>query len=221
MDTVETNTTYRVMDIRFLTEDTFVIRLERNGMEFAAGQHIVAGIRGDYNTREYSIYSGEEDPFLEILAKQVSEGYLTKKLKKVKSGDRLDVYGPMGYFTIDPNKIKTHRFFLIASGTGIAPFRSFVRTYPNLDYSIVHGIRYGHETYESHAYEPERYISCTSRDGKGAFKGRVTDYLQQKNDFGDHALFYFCGNSEMIYDAMEILKEKGFEREQMLSEVYF
>lgn len=221
MDTIETDTTYKVLDKRFLTDAAFVIRLERNGMEFLPGQHIVAGIKGDYNTREYSIYSGAKDPYLEILVKEVPEGYLTRKLKKLAPGDKMNIYGPMGYFIIDPEKIKTHQFVFIASGTGIAPFKSFIKSHKELDYKILHGIRYGEETYESSDYDSERYISCTSRDDKGKFKGRVTDYLKQ-NDFSDNTLFYFCGNSEMIFDAMQILSSKGIvERERMFNEVYF
>ena len=220
MDTVETNTTYKVMDVRHLTRDTFRVRLERNGMDFQAGQHVVLGIKGDYNTREYSIYSGEKDEYLEILVKAVDEGYLTARLKELEPGDKLDVFGPMGYFTIDPNKIATHRFVFIASGTGIAPFKSFVRSYHDLNYTLLHGVRYGHETYDSGEYDPQRYISCTSRDNQGKFHGRVTDYLKQ-SDFAENTLFYFCGNSEMIFDAMEVLKEKGFGRDQMFAEVYF
>ena len=220
MNTVETNTTYKVVDMRNLTRDTFSVQIERNGMDFRAGQHVVLGIKGDYNTREYSIYSGEKDEHLEILVKAVDEGYLTHRLKKLQPGDKLDVFGPMGYFTIDPNKIQTHPFVFVASGTGIAPFKSFVRSYEDLDYTLLHGIKYGQETYDSEEYDPQRYISCTSRDDQGKFRGRVTDYLKQ-HDFAGNTLFYFCGNSEMIFDAMEVLKEKGFDREQMFAEVYF
>jgi ferredoxin--NADP+ reductase/benzoate/toluate 1,2-dioxygenase reductase subunit len=220
MSQVETDTTYRVQDIRNFTRDTFAIRMNRNGMEFYAGQHIVVGIKGDYNTREYSIYSGEQDPFLEILVKEVDEGYLSGKLGNLKPRDKLDVFGPMGYFTIDPNKINTHKFMLIGSGTGIAPFKSFVKTYKNLDYTILHGIYTEEEAFEREIYEPGRYISCTSRDQKGDFHGRVTDYLQLA-DFDENTLFYFCGNSEMIFDAMELLKGKGYSTDRMFTEVYF
>ena len=61
---------------------------------------------------------------------------------------------------------------------------------------------------------------CTSRDQKGDFAGRLTDYLKQEN-FDKDTIFYLCGNSDMIFDAMEILKEKGFGRDEINCEVYF
>lgn len=220
MSLVETNTTYKVLNLRHFTDDTFSVRMERNNMDFHAGQHIVVGIKGDYNTREYSIYSGENDQYLEILVKEVNQGYLSGKLKNLNPGDKLDVFGPMGYFTIDPNKLNSHKFVLIGSGTGIAPFKSFVSTYRNMDYTILHGIRYEKDAYERDIYKQGRYISCTSRDNMGDFNGRVTDYLMD-TEFDENTLFYFCGNSEMIYDAMEILRSKGYSTNRMFTEVYF
>ncbi len=220
MDSVETKLSYQVLETKRLTEDTFSIRFNRNGMKFRAGQHIMLGVKGDYNTREYSIYSGEEDPYLEVLIKQINEGYLTPRLSQVKEGDELEVHGPMGYFTINKKTLDTHKFVLIASGTGIAPFKSFVKTYSKLDYTILHGIRYAEEAYDADLYDPDRYISCTSRNSNGKYAGRTTDYLRE-NDFEDNSLFYFCGNSKMIFDAMDILKGKGFGRDQMFAEIYF
>lgn len=220
MESIETNTTYRVQGVRNLTEDVFSIRFERNSLQFKAGQHIVLGVKGDNNTREYSIYSGENDDSLEILVKSVDQGYLTHRLQNLSVGDKLNVFGPMGYFTIDPQKIAAHHFALIASGTGIAPFKSFIRTYPNLDYTLVHGIQYAHEAYDNDEYNPRRYVSCTSQDRKGTYHGRVTGYLKQ-SDFPSNTLFYFCGNSDMIFDAMEILKAKGYDQNKMFAEVYY
>jgi len=109
---------------------------------------------------------------------------------------------------------------VIASGTGIAPFHSMVKSYPDLDYQLIHGVRYTNEAYEREDYPRDRYILCTSRDDNSDFKGRVTTYLQQ-NDFDPKTSFYLCGNSDMIFDAMEILKEKGYDRDNVNVEVYF
>jgi ferredoxin-NADP reductase len=108
----------------------------------------------------------------------------------------------------------------IASGTGIAPFHSMVKSYPDLDYQLIHGVRYANEAYEKEEYQRDRYVLCTSRDDNSDFKGRVTTYLQQ-NDFDPNTSFYLCGNSDMIFDAMEILKEKGYDRDNVNVEVYF
>lgn len=211
---------YRISEIRQLTESTFVLSMPRCRFTFRPGQHISVSIKGDYQTREYSIYSGNNDEALEILVKEVEGGYFSPKLKGLKPGDYLEVHGPFGKFGLVQKKLDTHKHVFIASGTGIAPFHSMVRSVPGLDYQLVHGVRYPTEAYERDHYDEERYVLCTTRDPENNFHGRVTDYLRQ-TDFKPETAFYLCGNSDMIFDAMEILKEKGFQREDITVEVYF
>lgn len=211
---------YKVKEIRWLTDETFSLKLPGGRFRYRAGQHISLGIMGDYRSREYSIYSGEKDEFLEVLVKEVKDGYFSPKLGKLKAGDLVEVHGPFGKFRIDESQLADHRYVFIASGTGIAPFRSMVRTYQNLNYQLIHGVRYGYEAYDRHEYDPQRYISCTSGDQTGEVCGRLTRYLKDAV-FEKKTQFYLCGNSNMIFDALEILKEKGFERNQIHCEVYF
>lgn len=211
---------YKVEDIRNLTENTFVITLPKSRFKFFAGQHVSLSIKEDYQSREYSIYSGEEEKNLELLVKEVEGGYFSPKLKHLQKGDMVEVHGPFGSFGIDSHKKDTHKHIFIASGTGIAPFHSMVQSFPGLDYELIHGVRYAEEAYEREDYRNEKYFLCTSRDKKGDFNGRVTEYLIQK-EFSKESCFYLCGNSDMIFDAMEILKEKGFNRDDVYVEVYF
>jgi len=213
-------TFYKVKEIRKLTDEAFSLRLPKSRFKYHAGQHISLGIHGDYQSREYSIYSGENDEYLEVLVKEVQDGYFSPKLGKLKPGDLVEVNGPFGKFKIDEKKVDTGKFVFIASGTGIAPFRSMVRTYPNLDYTLVHGVRYGQEAYDRHEYAADRYVLCTSGDKTGKVHGRLTKYLKQ-TEFETETQFYLCGNSNMIFDAIEILKDKGFDRDQIHCEVYF
>lgn len=218
---VQINTQYyKVLNIRNLTANTFVLTLPKSRFKFLAGQHISLSIMGDYQSREYSIYSAEEGNNLEVLVKEVEGGYFSPKLKHLKVGDMVEVHGPFGKFGLDSTRQDTHKHVFIASGTGIAPFHSMVKSYPDLDYQLIHGVRYANEAYEKEEYHRDRYILCTSRDDKSDFKGRVTTYLQQ-NDFDPNTSFYLCGNSDMIFDAMEILKEKGYDRDNVNVEVYF
>lgn len=211
---------YKLEGIRQLTRETFSLTLPKARFKFRAGQHISLGIKGDYQSREYSIYSSENDPNLEILVKEVENGYFTPKLHKLKAGDMVEIHGPFGNFGLKPEEAATGKFVFIASGTGIAPFRSMVRTYPTLDYRLLHGVRYSTEAYDSQEYASDRYVLCTSRDPKGSYHGRVTGYLQNCT-FDAETQFYLCGNSDMIFDALDILKQKGFEREHIHCEVYF
>ena len=211
---------YKVLDIRNLTENTFVLTLPKSRFKFLAGQHISLSILGDYQSREYSIYSAEEGNNLELLVKEVEGGYFSPKLKHLKVGDMVEVHGPFGKFGLDVKRKDSHKHVFIASGTGIAPFHSMVKSYPDLDYQLIHGVRYANEAYEKENYQKERYVLCSSRDDEGDFKGRVTTYLQQ-SDFDKNTSFYLCGNSDMIFDAMEILKDKGYDRDNVIVEVYF
>lgn len=215
------NNRHRLKAIRNLTESTYVLEVERKGMEFEAGQHILLGEPVNIHKREYSIYSGTEDENLEVLIKEVENGLVSKQLKKLKHGDLLEIEGPLGFFSIDPEMIKQKRKFLfIASGTGISPFHSMIKSTPGLDYQLLHGVRFADEAYEKNAYEPDRYVLCTSRDEKGDFHGRVTDYIKQ-HEFDKDTVCYFCGNFNMIREAMNLMEKKGIPPAQLHAEVYF
>ena len=98
------------------------------------------------------------------------------------------------------------KWIFIASGTGIAPFHSYIRSFDELDYTIIHGIRYQEEAYDKENYPSARYISCTSKDTSGTFHGRVTDYLRTR-PADLNAVHMLCGNSNMIHEVMDILTE--------------
>ncbi len=215
------NNYHKVLTVRELTESTFVLGIERKNMVFEPGQHILLGKAGDIHHREYSIYSGVEDEQLEVLVKEVDDGLVSKKLKKLAPGDEVEIQGPLGFFTLDEEFMKDENPFLfVASGTGISPFHSMVRSIKELNYTVLHGVRYGEETYEKKDYDPDRYISCITRDESGKFHGRVTDYIRQAQ-FDPKTHCYLCGNFEMIRDAMDLLEAKGIPQDHLHAEVYF
>lgn len=211
---------FRIIGVRSLTESTYLVRFSRNGINFRPGQHLVVGIYGKPEAREYSVYSGKDDDFLEILIREVEEGIVSKSLHKLKEGDSLEVNGPFGFFMANSQPPGNRKFLFIASGTGIAPFHSFIRSYPETRFTLIHGIRTADETYEKESYKLGHYISCTSRDDKGDYYGRLTGYLKQLEIENDVNV-YLCGNSKMIFDAIEILRNKGLSNNQIFTEVYF
>jgi ferredoxin--NADP+ reductase/benzoate/toluate 1,2-dioxygenase reductase subunit len=209
-----------VSEVRDLTEAAYVLRFSRNGMQFRPGQHLVAGIMNTKDSREYSIYSGIHDDFLEILVREVDDGIVSKKLRKLAPGDTLEINGPYGFFMYNTQPPSFKKFLFIASGTGIAPFHSFARSYPNADYKIIHGIRTIDEAYERSGFPPDSYLSCTSRDENGDYNGRLTEYLKTAEIEPDR-MIYLCGNSSMILEAIDILEQKGFSGNNIFTEVYF
>jgi ferredoxin/flavodoxin---NADP+ reductase len=210
---------YRLQEIRQITPETYVMRFDRNTMNFRAGQHITLGIPGNNQVREYSIYSTEGDASLEVLIKEVNAGLVSRQLRLLIPGELLEVDGPFGYFTIEEQNLNK-KFLFIGTGTGIAPFRSITGSYPGLNYTLLHGVRYASEGYEKHIYPKNRHVLCTSRDQLGDFNGRVTDYLKQMVLDSD-TLVYLCGNCDMIYDVYDLLTSRGFPSANIKTEVYF
>lgn len=219
-DTVVSSDQHRIRQIRFLTDSAFVIRFDRGNMQFKAGQHIIVGLKGMLNQREYSIYSGEKDDYLEILVREVIDGNVSVQLKHCKPGQMLSVNGPFGSFGPEGFDIYKRKLVFIASGTGIAPFHSMVRSYDGMDYTLIHGVRFKNEAYEKDSYDRNRYFLCTSKEKNDVFKGRITRFLPGFHTDPD-MLFLVCGNSSMIYEAYHILRDKGIPDENIISEVYF
>jgi ferredoxin--NADP+ reductase/benzoate/toluate 1,2-dioxygenase reductase subunit len=206
--------------VRHLTESTYVLRFSRNGMQFTPGQHLVLGLPGSTELREYSIYSGIHEDYLEVLIKEVDEGVVSKQLKTIKAGDPIEVRGPYGFFLSQSSQAENESFLFLSSGTGIAPFHSFVKSYPNADYQVIHGVRNMEEAYDADDFKNENFFVCTSRDNRGDFEGRLTDYLLEAQLDPTRQVF-LCGNSNMIFDAMDILRARGIPQRKIFTEVYF
>jgi ferredoxin/flavodoxin---NADP+ reductase len=219
VETLTIRKIYRLLQIRDLTKDTYVLRFDRHDMPFRAGQHITLGLPGNNQVREYSIYSTVQDPALEVLIREVDSGNVSRQLRSLRPGDLLEVDGPFGYFTLD-EKLLHREYLFIGTGTGIAPFHSLAGSYPDLNYNLLHGVRHAEEAYERNSYPRNQYVLCTSRDREGDFHGRVTDYLRQKVLNLD-TLVYLCGNCDMIYDVYDLLTSRGFPSGNIKTEVYF
>ncbi len=209
-----------VLEVEDITEASYILRFERKGLDFKPGQHIVIGIPGWKEAREYSIFSGVQDDYLEILVREVENGSLSSLLRRIKPGDQVEVNGPFGFFMYNSLPLEYKKFIFIASGTGIAPFHSFVKSFPGSDYRIIHGIRKISESYGKEDYSPGKYITCTSGDTDGDFHGRLSSFLKHA-EIDREVMIYFCGNNNMITEAMDILSMRGYSNSQMFTEVYF
>ena len=89
---------HKVISVRNLTSSTFVVRFERLNFQFQTGQFVMLRTPGSLENREYSVYSGENDDFLEVLVREVEGGKVSGKLKKLKPGTEIDVNGPFCFF---------------------------------------------------------------------------------------------------------------------------
>ena len=211
----------KILDIRNLTESTYVLRIEKNDFEFKAGQYLVLNIPGENNAREYSIYSPENVPYIDLLIKEITDGDVSVKLKSLKIGATLEISGPFGFFVLRDNNLNENTHFtFVATGTGISPFRSMILSNPGLNFELIHGIKYGHEAFDSQDYPAGSYTICTSQEKGWNFNGRVTNYLKEKGIRSD-SIYYICGNSAMVNEVTGYLEENGIQPENIRTEIFF
>jgi len=210
----------KVIHVRDLTASSYVLRVERLGMAFRAGQSITLGVRRMRVNREYTVYSGEQEPYFDVLIRDIQAGTVSPALRGCAPGEELECAGPYGSFVIEKPEDKSRRYLFVGTGTGIAPFHAFVRTHPNLNYRLVHGVRLLEERYDMADYARDRYIACVSNEKGGDFDGRVTDYLKQ-HPTDPQTICYLCGNGKMLSEAYDILRGQGVPSDQLHVEAFF
>ncbi len=219
MKNLDTTLLHKIELKRRLTDQVTVLRLERKGLDFVPGQYVYVGIPGSNDAKPYSIYSGIDDPYIEVLIKKVENGSVSQSITNASEDEFLEVIEPKGHFCIPKTNHSEKNFLFVATGVGIAPFRSFVRSYKGLKYTLLHGIRYGSERYDFQEYPKGKYISCTSGDDSGDFHGRVTDFfINQQLRFDT---VFLCGNGAMVKEMMKILQQKGIELLDIRTEIFY
>ena len=137
-----------VTSVTHWDEYLFSFRLTRPpGFRFHAGEFVMLGLMVDGKPllRAYSMASATWDEEVEFLSIKVADGPLTSRLQKIVPGDTV-LLGkkPTGTLVADallPGK----RLFMLATGTGLAPFMSVARepeTYERFDQLVlVHSTR--------------------------------------------------------------------------------
>jgi len=211
---------HTVLEVINLTPESFIIRLDRKDFKFEPGQYVVIRIPDQNKGREYSIYSAITDDYLDFLVREIPEGEFSRYLRHLLPGSELDVEGPKGYFILDEKSKMGHPMTMIATGTGISPFHSFVKSYPDLNYHVLHGVHFADEAYGRESFRKENYLLCTSRRDEGDYFGRVTYYLKE-NSVDKEPIYYLCGNSDMIEEVSTILEKNGIPPESIRTEVFF
>lgn len=209
-----------ILEIRRPSPDTVVLRMERNGFEFVPGQYLVLHIPGTPVAREYSIYSGSDDPFIELLIKEVPEGEMSALLRTASVGRVVEMEGPFGFFILNQSNVSNIHHYFIATGTGVSPFHSFVRSYRQLRYTLLYGVRSRAGAVDSDHYRSDALIVCTSQSDDGDFYGRVTRYVRDY-PFQSKDIFYLCGGSQMISEVTELLSRKGVPPENIRTEAFY
>ena len=229
-----------VLGVRHWDERVFSFTTTRApGLRFENGQFVMLGLEvgGRPLLRAYSIVSPNHEDFLEFLSIKVPDGPLTSRWQHIKPGDRVLVgTKPTGTLLVDDLK-PGRNLFLLATGTGLAPFMSIVQdpaTYERFDQVVLaHGVRFVSElAYRDHILhdlprheflrelvrDKLRYYPTVTREDF-EHVGRLTDLLgsgRLLTDLGlpplDPALdrAMVCGSPTMLKDISKLLDAAGF-----------
>jgi ferredoxin/flavodoxin---NADP+ reductase len=211
---------YPLVEIEHLTQDTFKIRVNKPDIPIKSGQCFNVGLDTLGINREYSMYSSADSKYLDFLIRSTEGGVISSALQKLNVGDFVEIDGAYGEFCLNEPISTKQKYLFIATGTGIAPFHSFVQTWPEINYTLIHGIRHEDEQYHFGDYSQGCYHACISKPSDGSDSFRVTDYLLQ-NELSKDTLVYICGNRNMIVDSFEILHSKGVTGDKIVTEVFF
>lgn len=228
--------------VRHWNEHLFSFAISRPpSFRFRSGEFVMLGLPGESRPlmRAYSIASPAYAEELEFLSIKVPDGPLTSRLQKIAPGDGLylarKTTGTLVPDALRPGK----RLFLLATGTGLAPFLSVIRD-PDVyerfaQVVVVHSVRRvsdlayrdeltgllaGDPLVQDQALVQLSYIPTVTRESFPT-RERITDLMQGPGLFrttaGEKRLdpaqdrVMLCGSMAMIRDCSVILEGLGFE----------
>lgn len=225
----------RVISNTALTSRLYSLRVEANMPAFEAGQFVRLELTldGVKEARPYSLVNAPADAALEVFFNTVPGGRLSTALASLRSGDTIGVSRPAtGFFTLDQTPAQRD-LWMLATGTGLGPFLSILRTaalwkkFENV--VLVHGVPRREELVYADVIRASTqafrgrfaYISCVSRENNpDGIHGRLTDALQrgELEQLSGRALtpadsaVMLCGNQAMITDMQALLAARQMHR---------
>lgn len=214
---------HRVAEVQWHTRDLFELKIERDSLEFIPGDCVSIFHPSEKISRPYSIASGTNEPHLSFLIRCMPEGVMTRWLAELKPGDEISISPPYGWFRPGEAAENGHPFVFVATGTGIAPFLSYLRSFPE---KAPVGVYYGIKTLSEAVGAREINKNCPlhlaiSREKQPEyFYGRVTQLLEM-NKVNPDAHYYLCGLDSMIEDVTRLLESKGVSSFNIHTEVFF
>jgi ferredoxin/flavodoxin---NADP+ reductase len=230
----------RVLSVKHWSESVFSFATTRSdGLRFENGHFVMVGMIVDDKPlmRAYSIASANHEEFLEFLSIKVANGPLTSRLQHIKPGDEVLVsHKPTGTLLLRDLK-PGKRLYLLASGTGLAPFMSLIKDpeiYERFEKVIlVHSVRYRselayrdyiewelthHEFLGQQVRDRLVYFPTVTRE-RFRYQGRITSLIESGKLFEETGLpaldpvtdrAMICGSPAMITDLSQLLDARGF-----------
>ena len=224
----------KLLKVEVINEDTKVLTFSvPEDFEFKAGQYINMAFykNGKRVIRSYSIFSSpSKKGKIKVYFKRVVGGYASNVIFNMKIGEKIEMKGPYGSFTI---KSREKEIILISVGTGFGPFRSMILDLLENGFDKELILLRGYRNEENLCCNEElnklkerfknfKYFDILSRpkDENYKLKGRVQNFIGNivsKYFKGD---FYLCGLKEMVLESKEKIIDLGFSSEQINSERY-
>lgn len=217
-------------------DDLYSIRIKTDPLAFKAGQFTNIGIENndDVTYRPYSLVNAPDDDFLEVHFNTVKTGRFSPSLTELDVGSAISVANRAGgLLTLDQVPKERKELWFCATGSGIGPFISILRSdevWQRFDKVIV---CYATKTAADMAYRDElnalkvqyplqfRFAPFITREvANDAVHSRFTRYLESGeleqsvdtafDDILSHVML--CGSSAMIEDMTRLLDQKGLRR---------
>lgn len=188
---------------------------------------------GEELTRAYSIASPPDGNRFALCLNRVQDGFMSNYLCDLAVGATLSAQGPFGNFILRPPLRDT---IFIATGTGIAPYRSMLHwlfadhtRHQDKHFWLIFGSRYEtdlyyHDEFVRLAGEHANfdYLPTLSRGTpqwtglRGYVQEHVASLATGRTDM--HA--YVCGLDKMVSANRDLLKSLGWDRKSILYEKY-
>lgn len=234
-----------VVERRELTSRFYELRLRIDGapdFTFVAGQSMVVTLddtRGERPRKARRSYSMSNPPsdlgHVEFCIERIPGGLASNALGALAPGERVALKGPYGRFSID--LASPREILLIATGTGIGPFKSMiedlfargsrrrVRLWFGLRFveDLIYADRLAALAADHANFEPVITLSRPEPGRWDGAVGRVTRLVDERLSASDAegTDVYLCGSTAMIEDVGARLRVLGFPEERIRFESFF
>ncbi len=209
---------HKIAEVTNIVSNFYTLTMERK-FDFVPGQVIALAIDNEHDPRLYSIASGNTEDSLTILFDIIDSGFLTPQLVNLKPGNVVYVSEPFGKFIPDDD------MWWLATGTGIAPFISMIKSGVKLPKKLIHGSRtLDHFLFQDLFVEKlgDNYMRfCTSEESPEVYSGRMTKWLKEQTSLPKDIKYYLCGSPDMVVEVRDLILSKGVDFNNIMAEIYF